>query len=160
MLGARPISDDGPPEPLTGPILKRLRIIALLPFFALLGGCNLVVLDPSGDIAARQSDLLIESTGLMLLIIVPVIALTLLFAWRYRESNKAATYAPDWDPDGKYRIKIITLLPDWIIEAEFNNLEMPVRLVRIIEDRLRPPPPPDPNSFDCGGAMVTPGPDC
>src|SRR5271170_4305120 len=97
VLGARPISDDGPPEPLTGPILKRLRIIALLPFFALLGGCNLVVLDPSGDIAARQSDLLIESTGLMLLIIVPVIALTLLFAWRYRESNKAATYAPDWD---------------------------------------------------------------
>jgi cytochrome o ubiquinol oxidase subunit II len=77
--------------------LKRLRIIALLPFFALLGGCNLVVLDPSGDIAARQSDLLIESTGLMLLIIVPVIALTLLFAWRYRETNKAATYTPDWD---------------------------------------------------------------
>jgi cytochrome o ubiquinol oxidase subunit II len=77
--------------------LKRFRIIALLPFFGLLGGCNLVVLDPSGDIAARQSDLLIESTGLMLLIIVPVIALTLLFAWRYRESNKAATYTPDWD---------------------------------------------------------------
>jgi len=77
--------------------LKRLRIIALLPLFTLLGGCNLVVLDPSGDVAARQRDLLIESTGLMLLIIVPVIALTLLFACRYRESNKAATYAPDWD---------------------------------------------------------------
>jgi cytochrome o ubiquinol oxidase subunit II len=77
--------------------LKRLRIIALLPLFTLLGGCNLVVLDPSGDVAARQRDLLIESTGLMLLIIVPVIALTLLFAWRYRESNKTATYAPDWD---------------------------------------------------------------
>jgi cytochrome o ubiquinol oxidase subunit II len=77
--------------------LKRLRILALLPLFALLGGCNLVVLDPSGDIAARQSDLLIESTGLMLLIIVPVIALTLLFAWRYRSTSKTATYAPDWD---------------------------------------------------------------
>ncbi len=81
--------------------MKRLRTLAatlaLVPLFALLGGCNLVVLDPSGDVAARQRDLLVESTGLMLLIIVPVIALTLLFAWRYRASNKAATYAPDWD---------------------------------------------------------------
>ena len=77
--------------------MKRIRHLALLPLFALLGGCNLVVLSPSGDVASRQSDLLIESTGLMLLVIVPVIALTLLFAWRYRASNKAATYAPDWD---------------------------------------------------------------
>jgi cytochrome o ubiquinol oxidase subunit 2 len=37
------------------------------------------------------------STVLMLLIIVPVIALTLIFAWRYRASNKAAIYKPDWD---------------------------------------------------------------
>jgi cytochrome o ubiquinol oxidase subunit 2 len=77
--------------------LKRIRILALLPLFALLGGCNLVVLDPAGTIAARQSDLLIESTGLMLLIIVPVIALTLFFAWHYRASNTKATYAPEWD---------------------------------------------------------------
>jgi cytochrome o ubiquinol oxidase subunit II len=77
--------------------LKRLRILALLPFFALLGGCNLVVLDPSGAVATRQSQLLIEATGLMLLIIVPVIALTLFFAWHYRESNTAASYEPDWD---------------------------------------------------------------
>jgi hypothetical protein len=33
----------------------------------------------------------------MLLIIVPVIALTLFFAWRYRQSNTEATYTPDWD---------------------------------------------------------------
>jgi cytochrome o ubiquinol oxidase subunit 2 len=33
----------------------------------------------------------------MLLIVVPVIALTLFFAWRYRQSNTAAEYAPDWD---------------------------------------------------------------
>ena len=33
----------------------------------------------------------------MLLIIVPVIALTVLFAWRYRQSNKEARYEPDWD---------------------------------------------------------------
>ena len=33
----------------------------------------------------------------MLLIIVPVMALTIFFAWRYRANNKEATYKPDWD---------------------------------------------------------------
>ena len=37
------------------------------------------------------------STVLMLLIIVPVMALTVLFAWRYRQSNTEAEYDPDWD---------------------------------------------------------------
>lgn len=53
-------------------------------------------MSPSGDIAAQQRDLIVVSTLLMLLIIVPVIFLTLLFAWRYRESNKAAKYDPEW----------------------------------------------------------------
>ena len=41
--------------------------------------------------------MVVISTLLMLLIILPVIALTLLFAWRYRASNKDARYEPDWD---------------------------------------------------------------
>lgn len=57
----------------------------------------MVVLNPSGDIAAQQGQLIVVSTLLMLLIIVPVIALTIFFAWRYRKSNTAAKYDPDWD---------------------------------------------------------------
>jgi cytochrome o ubiquinol oxidase subunit 2 len=60
-------------------------------------GCNAVVLIPAGDIARQQRDLMVISTVLMLLIIVPVIALIVFFAWRYRQSNKDATYEPDWD---------------------------------------------------------------
>ena len=63
---------------------------------ALLAGCDSVLLNPSGDIAAQQGRLVVVSTVLMLLIIVPVIALTALFAWRYRQSNARATYTPDW----------------------------------------------------------------
>jgi cytochrome o ubiquinol oxidase subunit 2 len=63
----------------------------------LLAGCNTVVMNPSGDIAAQQGHLIIISTLLMLLIIVPVIALTILFAWRYRKNNTSAPYEPDWD---------------------------------------------------------------
>lgn len=64
---------------------------------ALLTGCDAVVMSPSGDVAAQQADLIVWSTILMLIIIVPVIFLTLWFAWRYRESNQSATYKPDWD---------------------------------------------------------------
>jgi cytochrome o ubiquinol oxidase subunit 2 len=77
-------------------LLKRSRVLLLLPA-ALLGGCNLVLLHPAGAVAAQQGHLIVVSTILMLLVIVPVMALTVLFAWRYRKSNSEATYAPDWD---------------------------------------------------------------
>jgi len=64
---------------------------------AMLAGCDMVVLRPSGYVAAQQGQLVVLSTLLMLLIIVPVIVLTLVFAWRYRESNTKAPYTPDWD---------------------------------------------------------------
>lgn len=76
---------------------KRLCGPLILLLSAGLGGCNTVVMNPSGDIASQQAHLIVVSTLLMLLIIVPVIVLTLLFAWRYRQSNKNATYTPDWD---------------------------------------------------------------
>ena len=72
------------------------RVLLLLPLVAL-SGCNTVLLNASGDVAQQQGHLLVVSTFLMLLIIVPVIGLTLVFAWRYRASNTQATYAPDWD---------------------------------------------------------------
>jgi cytochrome o ubiquinol oxidase subunit 2 len=62
-----------------------------------MSGCEAVVLSPAGDIAAQQRDLLVWSVVLMLIIIIPVMALTVFFAWKYRESNKEARYEPDWD---------------------------------------------------------------
>ena len=41
--------------------------------------------------------MILASTILMLLIIIPVMALTIFFAWRYRASNRQARYEPDWD---------------------------------------------------------------
>lgn len=72
------------------------RLIALLLMTAALAGCNMVVMSPSGDIAAQQRDLIVISTLLMLIIIVPVIFLTFYFAWHYRQSNTSATYDPEW----------------------------------------------------------------
>lgn len=77
--------------------MRYWKSLALLPLGLALGGCNLVVLAPSGDVAAQQRDLVIIATVLMLLIVVPVMAATAIVAWRYRQSNEAATYTPDWD---------------------------------------------------------------
>ncbi|WP_407692521.1 ubiquinol oxidase subunit II [Ramlibacter aquaticus] len=54
---------------------------------------------PHGDVAVQQAHLIVQSTLLMLLIIVPVIFLTIYFAFRYRQGSRAAEaeYAPDWD---------------------------------------------------------------
>jgi cytochrome o ubiquinol oxidase subunit 2 len=62
----------------------------------LLGGCSMALFDPKGDIGMQEKHLILLALGLMLLVVVPVILLTLYFAWRYRESNQRATYAPKW----------------------------------------------------------------
>lgn len=72
------------------------RSIVLLTLMLVLSGCDLVVMSPSGDVAAQQRDLILISVFLMLIIIVPVICLTLYFAWHYRQSNAAAKYDPEW----------------------------------------------------------------
>ncbi|MES2452583.1 MAG: ubiquinol oxidase subunit II [Pseudomonadota bacterium] len=83
------------PSPPSAP--RRIRLLLPLLAAAMLGGCNMVVLDPAGDVARQQGNLVIASTALMLVIILPVMALTGLFAWRYRAANKEARYDPDWD---------------------------------------------------------------
>jgi len=87
--------------------------LSLLPL-VLLGGCNAVVMHPAGDVAVQQRDLILVSTGLMLLVIVPVLALTGLFAWRYRQSNTDAKYEPDWDHSTQLEL-VIWAIPLLII---------------------------------------------
>ncbi|MEM6972873.1 MAG: ubiquinol oxidase subunit II [Pseudomonadota bacterium] len=76
---------------------RKINAIALLAAASLLAGCEMVVLNAPGDVAAQQGDLIVYATVLMLIVILPVMALTVFFAWRYRESNKDAPYEPDWD---------------------------------------------------------------
>lgn len=74
----------------------RSKVLALLSATALLSACDRAVLNPAGDVARQQRDIIYISTGLMLLIIVPVMILIVLFAWRYRK-GKGATYDPHFD---------------------------------------------------------------
>ena len=90
-------------------MLKALRGSALLAVAGLLSGCNMVTMDPSGDVAVQQRNLIVASTALMLLVILPVIALTFVFAWRYRASNTSATYDPDWHHSTQLEVVIWTV---------------------------------------------------
>ncbi len=86
--------------------MRALRGLILLPANALLSGCNMVVLNPAGDVARQQRDILLASTGLMLLIILPVMIATALFAWRYRQSNTKAAYDPEWHHSTQLEVAI------------------------------------------------------
>lgn len=77
-------------------ITRLLSRCCVLTLPVLLTGCKAVVLSPAGDIAQRQSDLIVIATILMLLIVLPVMALTGWFAWHYRQSNQKASYDPEW----------------------------------------------------------------
>jgi cytochrome o ubiquinol oxidase subunit 2 len=53
------------------------------------------VLDPQGPIASAERLLLINSTAIMLVVVIPVILATLAFAWWYRASNSRASRSTD-----------------------------------------------------------------
>src|SRR5690606_22158724 len=54
------------------------------------------LLAPKGQVAQDQKTLLITSVVLMLLVVIPVIVMTIAFAWKYRASNSKARYEPEW----------------------------------------------------------------
>jgi len=58
---------------------------------------SISLLEPKGEIANNQYDLLVFASVLSLIVIIPVYVMLLGFAWRYRASNKKAKYKPNWD---------------------------------------------------------------
>jgi cytochrome o ubiquinol oxidase subunit 2 len=58
---------------------------------------QIAVLNPKGVIALKERNLMIIATLLMLIVVIPAIVMTVLFAWKYRASNPEATYTPNWD---------------------------------------------------------------
>ncbi|HEV2269659.1 MAG TPA: ubiquinol oxidase subunit II [Steroidobacteraceae bacterium] len=93
-------------------------IVRLLPLSAvlLLSGCQWVVLDPKGPIGLQERSIILTATVLMLLVVVPVIALILIFAWRYRASNESADYRPEWSHSNRIEA-VVWLVPCLIIAA-------------------------------------------
>jgi cytochrome o ubiquinol oxidase subunit 2 len=87
--------------------LRRLRLLrwplagAALPLASCQG-----VLDPQGPVASAERLLLINSTSIMLVVVIPVIIATLAFAWWYRSSNTRATRSLDESYEGRVEFVI------------------------------------------------------
>lgn len=58
---------------------------------------QIALLNPKGLIAEKQSHLMLISTLLMLIVVIPVFLLTIFISIKYRAGNKKAAYTPDWD---------------------------------------------------------------
>ena len=85
------------------------RMIRLGPLGAvsfLLTGCNRGILDPIGPVAAAEKTILINSTAIMLAIIIPTMLATVAFAWWFRRGNTKATYMPDWEYSGAIELVV------------------------------------------------------
>src|SRR5216684_1439968 len=92
------------------PVLAILLLSA-----ATLGGCGGGVLDPKGPIASAERLILLNSTGIMLVIVIPTMLATLAVAFWFRSSNTRATYLPEFNYSGRlemlvWSIPIMTVL--------------------------------------------------
>ena len=76
------------------------RIIAAPALTLLTSGCDRGILNPVGPVGSAEKTILINSTAIMLAIIIPTILATIAVAWWFRASNKKAVYRPDWEYSG------------------------------------------------------------
>ena len=72
------------------------------------------VLDPQGPVSSAERLILLNATGIMLVVVLPVIVLTLVFAWWYRASNKRAAYRPDWSYSGHIEL-VVWAIPAMVV---------------------------------------------
>lgn len=84
-------------------LVRRSLLLFLLP---VLSGCTLDVLDPRGPVGRLSRNIIVIELGIMLCIVIPVIVMTLWFAYKYRETNPNAAYLPDWNHSLKIEVAV------------------------------------------------------
>jgi len=91
----------------------RAGLLALLA--TIVSACNRGILDPVGPVGHAEKTILINSTAIMLAIVIPTMVATVAIAWWFRRSNSKATYLPDWEYSGAvemvvWGIPVMTIL--------------------------------------------------
>jgi cytochrome o ubiquinol oxidase subunit 2 len=87
-------------------VMAKRRIFgAAAPIF-LLTACNRGILNPVGPVGGAEKIILINSTAIMLAIIIPTIIATIGIAWWFRAGNKRAKYRPDFEYSGAVELVV------------------------------------------------------
>lgn len=76
-------------------ILILLGVLALLALFV--STHNVPVMEPKGMIGLKEKEIIITAALLMLIVVLPVYALTIWFCVRYRAGQKKSKHTPDWE---------------------------------------------------------------
>ncbi len=82
------------------------RLCALAAVTASTASCNRGIFDPIGPVGSAEKTILINSTAIMLAIILPTMVATVAFAWWFRRGNTKATYRPDWEYSGAIELVV------------------------------------------------------
>ena len=72
----------------------------------ILSGCTEGVLDPKGPIAEADLQIMLNSLGIMLAIVIPTIIATLAMAYWFRSSNARARYRPEFTYSGRLELLV------------------------------------------------------
>jgi cytochrome o ubiquinol oxidase subunit 2 len=86
--------------------MRYVMIAISLVSAAMLGGCAEGVLDPAGPIASAERQILFDSLGIMLTIVIPTILATLCVAFWFRASNTRARYLPEFNYSGRLELLV------------------------------------------------------
>jgi cytochrome o ubiquinol oxidase subunit 2 len=90
-------------------LIRRAALVAAACLLA--SACNRGILDPVGPVGQAEKTILINSTAIMLAIIIPTMLATVGIAWWFRRGNTKATYMPDWEYSGAIEMVV------WAIPA-------------------------------------------
>jgi cytochrome o ubiquinol oxidase subunit II len=109
------------PQPEAGELAMRairsklmLRGVTLTAIALLLASCSEGVLAPHGPIGKAELVILYDATAIMLAVVIPVILLTIGFAWWFRAGNTRARYLPKWEYSGRIEM-IVWSIPALVI---------------------------------------------
>jgi len=92
-----------------GDVRRRVRLAVAACLMT--SACNRGVFDPVGPVGSAEKTILINSTAIMLAIIIPTMIATVAFAFWFRRGNTKAEYRPDWEYSGAIEMVV------WAIPA-------------------------------------------
>jgi len=88
---------------IAGGVIILISLLVVVSLF--FKSVDVAVLNPHGEIAQQQRNLILFTLLLSSIVVIPVFILLATFAWKYREGNDQAEYRPNWD--GNKRLEAI-----------------------------------------------------